>query len=77
MKILGAKKMSRGRKNSVYQNEIHFNSILKSSIGHKGIQAPVRKAFPGASWQISLTEVSESFDVLRLPSVAASTIRIG
>ena len=39
---------------------------LVISDGHKGIQAAVRKAFLGASWQISLTEVSESFDVLRL-----------
>ena len=39
---------------------------LVISYGHKGIQAAVRKAFLGASWQISLTEVSESFDVPRL-----------
>ena len=35
---------------------------LVISDGHKGIQAAVEKAFLGASWQISLTEVSESFD---------------
>jgi len=35
---------------------------LLISDGHKGIQAAVEKAFLGASWQISLTEVSESFD---------------
>ena len=32
------------------------------SDAHKGIQAAVQKSFLGASWQISLTEVSESFD---------------
>ena len=35
---------------------------LVISDGHKGIQAAVEKTFLGASWQISLTEVSESFD---------------
>jgi transposase-like protein len=33
---------------------------LVISDAHKGIQAAVQKAFLGASWQISLTEVSES-----------------
>ena len=35
---------------------------LVISDGHKGIQKAVEKSFLGASWQISLTEVSESFD---------------
>jgi len=35
---------------------------LVTSDGHKGIQKAVEKSFLGASWQISLTEVSESFD---------------
>ena len=35
---------------------------LVISDAHKGIQAAVQKAFLGASWQISLTEVSESFN---------------
>jgi transposase-like protein len=35
---------------------------LVISDGHKGIQAAIEKAFLGASWQTSLTEVSESFD---------------
>lgn len=33
-----------------------------TSDGHKGIQKAVENSFLGASWQISLTEVSESFD---------------
>jgi putative transposase len=33
-----------------------------TSDGHKGIQKAIEKSFLGASWQISLTEVSESFD---------------
>jgi putative transposase len=35
---------------------------LVISDGHKGIQKAVENSFLGASWQISLTEVSESFD---------------
>ncbi len=35
---------------------------LVISDGHKGIQKAVEKSFLGASWQISLTEVSESSD---------------
>ena len=35
---------------------------LVISDAHKGIQAAVQKSFLGASWRISLTEVSESFD---------------
>ena len=33
-----------------------------TSDGHKGIQKAAEESFLGASWQISLTEVSESFD---------------
>ena len=32
------------------------------SDGHKGIQKAIETSFLGASWQISLTNVSESFD---------------
>ena len=35
---------------------------LVISDAHKGIQKAVKSSFVGASWQISLTEVSESFD---------------
>ena len=35
---------------------------LVISDAHKGIQKAVELSFVGASWQISLTEVSESFD---------------
>ena len=35
---------------------------LVISDAHKGIQKAVESSFVGASWQISLTEVSESFD---------------
>ena len=35
---------------------------LVISDGHKGIQAAVSSRFLGASWQMSLTSVSESFD---------------
>jgi len=35
---------------------------LLTSDGHKGIQKAVERIFLGASWQMSLTEVSESFD---------------
>jgi transposase-like protein len=35
---------------------------LVISDGNKGIQKAVEKSFLGASWQISLTEVSGSFD---------------
>ena len=35
---------------------------LVISDGHKGIQKAVEKPFLGASWQMSLTKVSESFD---------------
>jgi putative transposase len=37
---------------------------LMISDGHKEIQKAVEKSFLGASWQISLTKVSESFDVV-------------
>jgi putative transposase len=37
---------------------------LVVSDGHKGIQEAVQESFLGASWQISLTDVSESFDVV-------------
>jgi len=35
---------------------------LVISDGHKGTQKAVERQFLGASWQISLTEVSESSD---------------
>ena len=35
---------------------------LVTSDGHRGIQSAIERSFLGASWQISLTAVSESFD---------------
>ena len=45
---------------------------LVISDGHKGIQAAVEKEFLGASWQMSLTKVSESFDEVETCAVFIS-----
>ncbi len=42
--------------------QVVYTRMLVIADGHKGIQKAVEKSFLGASWQISLTEVSESFD---------------
>ncbi len=44
---------------------------LMISDGHKGIQKAVKKSFLGASWQISLTAVSESFGEVENVSCAS------
>jgi len=47
---------------------------LLTSDGHKGIQKAVERNFLGASWQISLTEVSESFDEVETCATCISCV---
>jgi transposase-like protein len=44
------------------KNAVYRGVKLIVSDGHKGIQKAIEASFLGASWQISLTKVSESFD---------------
>jgi transposase-like protein len=48
--------------------------LLVISDGHKGIQKAVQESFLGASWQISLTEVSESFDEVETCATYISSV---
>jgi len=47
---------------------------LVISDGHKGIQKAVKECFLGASWQISLTAVSESFDEVETCALCISCV---